>query len=168
MEQTTSRSLVTRRSLIASGLVLAATAAGGRVWCSYRIAPQARVLSQDELNVVSALAEVMFPGEPMPITGLQANVPLEVDRLLDEVFDTVRSTGFRAALKVLQVGTIATWGRPFTKLSADERRQVLEVWSDPDIIPRRVAFDGFSGVLGMVYWQHPVIIDYLGWKVCSP
>jgi len=168
LEQTTNSSLVTRRSLIASGLMLGVAATGGRVWWTFRRAPQARVLSQDELDVVTALSEVLFPGAPMPLSGLQAGVPMEVDRIVAEVFDTLRATGFRAALKVLQLGTVATWGKTFSKLNMDERRQVLTVWADPDIIPRRIALDGFNAVLGMAYWQHPTIIEHLGWKVCSP
>src|SRR5690606_32322752 len=105
-----------------------------------------------------AVAEVFFPGAPFPIDGVAAGVSSGVDRIVGEVLEEAAAAAFRYVLRTLEWGTLASRGRRFTAMSVDERRDVLETWSDPDVVPRRVAMESFKAVLGMAYFAHPEVI----------
>ncbi len=163
------RALVTRRSFVAAGLALGAAVATGAAALRLPLAaPGAVLLSRRELDIVGAVAEVMFPRDPMPLDGLEAQVPVEVDRILAHLMDTARAAAFRYVLRALEVGTLASRGRRFTDLPAPERLEVLEAWSLPGVVPRRLGLDAIKLVLGMAYFRHPAVIAQIGWRTpCS-
>lgn len=112
-----------------------------------------------------ALAEVMFPADPFPIDGVEAEVPEEVDRILSDMLAPLHANGFRALLHMLEWGTAASRGTAFSQLPADVRREVLLTWADPEVFTRRVADDAFRLVLGMAYFQHPKVLAHMGWSL---
>lgn len=156
--------LVTRRSLIATGLALGAAVAAGASLRLEAAAPGAVLLSEQELDIVAAIAEVMFPADPMPVSGIEAQVAREVDHIVPLLMDGPRAAAFRYLLRALEVGTLASRGRRFTRLAAAERVEVLETWSEPDIVPRRVGLDALKLVLGMAYFRHPAVVAHIGWR----
>lgn len=127
-------------------------------------APGALVLTAEEWAVVEAVAEVMFPGAPFPVDGVQAGVARETDRLLHALMDGPRRAAFRYVLRTLEWGTLASRGRRFTALPPAERKEVLETWSSPEVLARRVAGDSLRAVLGMAYFAHPEVIAAMGWR----
>jgi hypothetical protein len=127
-------------------------------------APGARVLSVEEMAVVAALAAAMFPKGAMPIDGVEAGVPAEVDRLVDELLPAPHRVGFRLVLRAIEWGTLASRGARFSQLDVDERRDVLDTWSDPGLLPRRLANDSVKLLLGMAWFRHPAIQQRIGWR----
>jgi hypothetical protein len=159
--------VLTRRRVLIGGV--AAVAAGSGVaglagWGATVPAPGARVLSAVELAVVGGIAEVMFPGAPFPVDGIEAGVPEEVDRILADVLQPVHAAGFRAFVQSLEWGTLASRGKRFSVLSREERADVLERWLSPDIFARRVAADALRIILGMAYFAHPAVLAHMGWR----
>jgi hypothetical protein len=158
---------ITRRRLLVGGAVGAGLAAlgGGVAAVRLRPAPGARMLSAGELAIVEAIAEVVFPGAPhFPLSGVDAGVAPEVDRILADLFHPLHANGFRALLETLEWGTLASRGAAFTALPVETRADVLATWSDPTVFHRRIAQDAFRLVLGMAYFQHPEILAHLGWR----
>ncbi len=156
---------VSRRGLLASGAALLAVGAGGGLSLALGPpAPGALVLSDRELRVVGAAAEAMFPGAPLPLDGIQAAVAARVDEIVADLMDPLRRAAFRYVLRVLEVGTMARRGRPFSALPVHTRQVVLERWSEPEVVPRRVAGDSLRAVLGMAYFSHPDVLASIGWE----
>ncbi|MCA9492080.1 MAG: gluconate 2-dehydrogenase subunit 3 family protein [Myxococcales bacterium] len=158
---------ITRRHVLAGcvGVCGLAIVGGGAVAVVTAPAPGAALLSTRELLIVRALAEVMFPADPFPIDGVEAGVPEEVDRILSDMLAPLHANGFRAILHLLEWGTAASRGTPFSQLSVDLRREVLATWADPEVFTRRVADDAFRLVLGMAYFQHPRVLEHMGWSL---
>lgn len=154
---------VTRRGVLLGGAA-SALAVGAWGWWSLAPAPGARLLSEGELAVVEALALALFPAGPFPVDGVEAGVPQEVDRIVSEVLEPIHASGFRGLLHSLEWGTVASWGRRFSGLSADERLSVLETWSDPSVFVRRVAMESFRVLLGMAYFSDPRVLGHIGWR----
>lgn len=120
------------------------------------------------MGVVTALAEVMFPGAPFPVSGVEAGVEAEVDRIVAEVIAPVQAAAFRYLLRLLEWGTMASRGQRFSALSPPERREVLAVWGQPASLPRRVASDALKAVMGMAYFSNPLVLDHMGYRsTCS-
>jgi len=153
----------TRRGLMVGGLV--AATAGGGLWGLSQGPPRtgARVLTEKEWTVVEAVGDVMFPGIHLP-SAAEAEVAAGVDRVIAEVLDPIHASGFRYVLRTLEWGTLASRGRPFTGLSRRARAEVLETWSGPEVLPRRVAGDALKVILGMAYYGHPAVQAAMGWR----
>lgn len=131
-------------------------------------APFMRVLAAEELEIVTALAEAMFPREPIMVSGLEAGVPEEVDRILWEVLDDTATLGFRGVLRSIEWGSYASRMRRFSRLNVEERREVLDVWASPTILARRVASDALKAVMGMAYFGSPAVQAAIGWRpICG-
>ncbi len=155
--------VVSRRGLLLGGAAASIVVAGGAAW-ELAPAPGMAVLSEDELRVVRALAEVMFPRDPFPIDGIEAGVAEEVDRIVSDVLQPIHANGFRTLLHAVEWGTLASRGQRFSSLPPGERLQVLETWADPTVFARRVAGDSFKVVLGMAYFSHPRVLAHMGWR----
>lgn len=159
-------STFTRRAFLA-GLGATAAAGSGTAWSLSPGLPDhgLRVLTITEHRVVRALADLYFPGIHLPLSGSQAGVPEEVDRILAEVMDPLRASAFRYVLRALEWGTLAGRGQRFTALDAATQHEVLATWSTPAPVPRRVAGDSLKAVLGMAYFAHPDVRAAMGWRL---
>ena len=124
----------------------------------------AQVLTAPEFAVVDAVAEILFPGAPFPLSGIEAGVSSEVDRIIAEVLEPVHAAGFRYVLRTLEWGTLASRGHRFSALSVEDRTDVLSTWKGPDQMARRVAGDGLRVILGMAYFGHPEVLASMGWR----
>lgn len=156
--------LVSRRRILQLSVVagVAASAGAGQVLLAPGVGR--RVLSGGEMDIVRAVAEVMFPAGNFPVDGLTANVAEGVDQLLHEQFPAVHVAGFRAVLRGLEWGTFVSRGAPFSALSSEERSEVLTVWTTPAVLTRRVASDALKVILGMVYFAHPDVLSFIGYR----
>lgn len=126
-----------------------------------------RALNAEELATVAALALVLFPGAPFPLNGVQADVPAQVDAMVADL-PAVHRSGFRLALRALEWGTFASRGQRFSTMAPRDATQVVTAWSDPAVVPRRVAADAVKMVLGTAYFAHPAITAHIGWRAsCS-
>lgn len=154
-----------RRSLLLGGAALAAVASVG---LRAVVLPQARVglslLSDGESQLIEALGEAFFPpGNALGVSAADVDLPALVDALLATELDPQLPTLFRYLLRGLEVGTFAGRGQIFSALSLDERRSVLLNWSDNGVLPRRMAHDAIKSVLGMAFFNAPVVTDRIGW-----
>lgn len=161
--------LITRRRLLQMSLGSAvATAAAGGAAVLKPAAPGRAVLSPEEMRTVVALTEVLFPKEPMGVSGLEAGVPAEVDRLVAEWLDDVRRPAFRYVLRGLEWGTYASRGRRFSALPRDVRSEVLEAWGDARVLPRRLASDSVRVIFAMAYFKQPEVQRAMGYvRLCG-
>ena len=156
--------LVSRRRLLQAGLAFGAASAFGAGLRLDGPAVDARILSPEEMAIVRAVAEAMFPGWPMPLDGVAAGVAEEVDRVVADMMVEPHASGFRYVLRALEWGTLASRGMRFSQLTVEDRTEVLDAWSDPVVLPRRVAHDSLKLILGMAYFNHPVVLDHIGWR----
>jgi hypothetical protein len=155
---------LTRRRVLLGGAAVAVVGGGLLARRATVPAPGAKALSAVELACVGALAEVMFPGAPFPVNGLEAGVPAEVDRIVAELLQPVHAAGFRTLVQSLEWGTLASRGTRFSALPPADRADVLERWLSPDLFPRRIAADALKVVLGMAYFAHPDVLAHMGWR----
>ncbi|MEQ1504357.1 MAG: gluconate 2-dehydrogenase subunit 3 family protein, partial [Myxococcota bacterium] len=153
---------LTRRRVLVGGAALAAGSAV--LFVPGVTAPGARILTIAQLRIVTAIAEVMFPGAPFPVNGIEAGVPAEVDRIVADVLEPLHATAFCTLLQTLEWGTLASRGSKFSSLPAAEREDVLVRWLDPSVFTRRLAAETFRIVLGMAYFANPVVLGHMGWR----
>lgn len=156
---------ISRRSLLIGGAGGLALVAGFWTLSLDGPAPGARLLSAEELRVLEALTEAMFPEGAFPVGGHEADVPRRVDRILAEVLEEPQVTAFRYVLRTLDWGTAASRGARFVDLPVEARREVLQTWQEPDVMARRVAADSLKAILGMAYFSHPAVLGHIGWRV---
>ncbi len=155
--------IISRRALLKGGVAAGsalALAAGIRLPSA---GPGFRTLSEHEGLVVAAVAGTMFPRGAMPVGGLDVDIVGRVDEIVTELA-TIHGAGFRYLLRGLEWGSVTSHGRPFTKLATTEREEVLTLWGEPDIVPRRVASDALKMVLAMAFFSFPEVLDAIGYR----
>jgi hypothetical protein len=158
-------SLVSRRSLLVSGIAAGGLlAAGGGVRWARQPAPGSLLLSGSEQDVVEAAARVLFPPGVFPVSGGDGKTAPEVDRILAEVIDPRAVAPFRTMLGALEWGTLVSRGNRFSRLSAEEATHVLDVWGSENPFPRRVAFDSLQAVIGMAFLRRPEVLEAVDWR----
>lgn len=152
-----------RRLLVLAAVASLAGLAGGAVWLP-RAAPGRLVLGAHEVLLVAALAEVAYPaGNAIGVDWREADVVGGVDRVLADVLSPVSSAGFRHLLHLLDHGAwLAGYGR-FATLPLEERRVVLTALAHLEVLPGSALSDALKAVLGMAYFEHPAVLDRLGW-----
>jgi hypothetical protein len=156
--------LVTRRALIGGGLAAGAALALAGGLRLPAASEGGRVLSLAERDVVAAVSSVMFPGVVMP-RGTDVGVVDEVDRILAEVIPAVHAMGFRYLLRGLEWGPLYSHGDRFSRLDIAQRTEVLQIWADPAVMPRRVASDALKMVMGMAYFRNPAVHEAMGYHM---
>ncbi len=156
--------LVTRRSVLAAGVAVgAAVGTGGLVWLG-RPATGYRVLDPGEIDIVEAIAAVLFPPGVFPVHGGDGGTAPLVDQILAEIVDPMAVAPFRYLLRAIELGTIAARGSSFSALPADEAAEVLDIWSSDDPFPRRMITDGYKAVLGMGFLRRREVLAHIGWR----
>jgi hypothetical protein len=168
--------LITRRQLVATTAACATLAGAGGVLAHLPDpAPGRRLLSEGELLTVAALVEAFFPANtPIGVATIQAASPSdrgvaraaaeELDRMLVEELDAVVAPVFRHLLRGLEFGTVATHGARFSQLEAPVREEVLAEWSDPAVVPRRMAYEVLKTCVGWAWLTSPAVGAAIGWR----
>jgi hypothetical protein len=156
--------LISRRALIRGGLAVgAALGVAGTV----RLPPVASgytTFSWREIEILGAISDAMFPAGPVLISGRDAGVVEEVDRIIGTGFPPLHAMGFRYLLRTLEWGTVATFGTSFSRLSVEDARAVLDSWGDPGLLPRRIASDVLRTVFGMAYFANREVQRAMEWR----
>lgn len=158
--------VLSRRALLASAAALAALG-GAAVAVGPLPSPAAghEVLSDEEIVLVAALGDAMFPpGNPLGVAGASLPLAERVDELLGDTLDPMVAPVFRRVLQALDDGTLVSRGARFAALPLDARREVLAHWDDNDVLPRRAAFDALRLVMGMAYFTRPEVLASIGWR----
>lgn len=156
--------LIDRRTLLKGGLATgAALALVGAVQLP-AAAPGLLALSEREAEIVAAVAEVLFPGAPFPVSGVEAGIVAKVDHIVADSIPEVGATLFRYLLRTLEWGTLAGRGVRFSDLDLAGRHEVLSVWHQPGVLPRKIAWDALRMILAMAYFSHPEVRAHMGWR----
>jgi hypothetical protein len=159
--------MITRRYLLVAGGIVLISTAGLFAWSlTFRpTAPGYSILSEDEIRTVDAIAETLFPGTYFPLNGIEADVSGKVDKILEELMDPARRTGFRYILRAIEYGTIAGQKQRFSFLDTESRIEVLNTWGDPELPARRLSYDSIRAIFGMAYFSHPDVLNAIGWRM---
>jgi hypothetical protein len=121
-------------------------------------------MTHAERTTIAAVAVTWFSGEPFPIAGDHPDVLDAIEAIVADTLAAPQRVAFRGVVRTLQLGTIATRGRTFADLTLEQRRAVLLVWSDPSVLPRRVALDSLRAVVGMAYFRQPSVLAHIGYR----
>ena len=161
----TSTALGSRRRLLLWGLGagVAVSAIGVGTMRGTMAADGLLVLSAEEATVLEAVAMVMFPGTHLALSAREANIIPAADRFVSDLPEA-HVAGFRVLLRGLEWGTLVSRGRRFTRLPAAEQREVFEVWSDPVLLPRRIAADAIKMIISTAYFSNPDVLKAIGWR----
>ena len=158
---------LSRRALLLGGLSVGALGASFGV-STLLPANGCRVLSKQEHEIVQAIAQAMFPKTDDLAGADELDIAGEVDRILADVLDDPAVIGFRAVLRSLEWGSYASRARRFSRLEVRQRREILDVWGSPGVLPRLTAAASLKAVLGMAYFGQDEVRTALGWRaVCG-
>ena len=146
---------------VAAGGVIALGGAG-----AYLGAPVAglQVFTQDEVDIVEAVAAVLFPAGYFSVAGGDGETAPEVDRLLAEMVDPPAVAPFRYLLRALEWGTFVARGQRFTELDEATAKEVVDVWASAKPFPRRLAFTSVQALLGLAFFRRPEVAREIGWR----
>ncbi len=122
------------------------------------------VLSASEVEVVEAVAAVLFPPGMFPVAGGDGETAPEVDRLLKEMVEPGMVAPFRYLLRALEWGTFVARGTRFTQLDLETAGEVVSIWASENPFPRRMAFTSVQAMLGLAFFRRPPVAQAIGWR----
>jgi hypothetical protein len=156
---------VTRRQILAASAAVAvasAAGAGAVAWQWWDRPPGAGYswLSPDEVSIVEAFADALFPpgGEPS-LAGADANLARWFDAVL-EGMPSAKARELKLLLHALNNLARASGGSAFVDLDRADRAALNHRWltsSTPEI---RLAMLGLSTLIGCGYTTHPETAPY--------
>jgi len=116
----------------------------------------------DEDRFLLAAMDALFPPvgdlpDPAEI-GAPAAVRAYLDRLPPSIALQARGLFF-----AVETGTVASHGHAFSRLSREERIDVLTAWATSDRTFRRLMVHALKQTCAMGYWQHPRTWAHLGY-----
>ncbi|HMV66265.1 MAG TPA: gluconate 2-dehydrogenase subunit 3 family protein [Myxococcota bacterium] len=156
--------LVSRRSMLLGSLAAGAAVAVAGVVHLPAPGSGRRILGVAEVMIVAAVADTMFPAGPLGLSGVEAGVVEEVDRIVGDDLPPIHAAGFRYLLRALEWGPLYSHGARFTQLDAAQRIEVLTIWGDPGLLPRRIASDALKMVMAMAYFKNQRVLDAIGYR----
>lgn len=160
--------LITRRRLLLAGMAVGVATCAASLARLGAPAPGYRVLAPREVEIIEAIARVLFPPGVFPVAGGDGGTAARVDQVLAETIDPAGVAPFRYLLRAIEIGTLFSRGVPFADLPPDEAKAVLDVWASEDPLPRRIASDTFKVVLGMAFFRRPEVMARIGWRAGCP
>ena len=139
----------------------------GGGWLVQPRAPHLRHLSLEETEILTAIADTMFPGEQQP-GGMPAASEVGIVTFFDDYLATIdpfARKALRVALHVIDDAAIlADFGaRRFRDRPRAEREEILRAWEQSDWSARRGTFSGVKILISMGYTEHPAVIAAAGW-----
>jgi hypothetical protein len=156
---------LTRRNLLITGVAAGGvTTLGGTVAWLGPPALGLEKLSSAEVDIVEAVAAVLFPPGYFPAAGGDGRTAPEVDRLLTEMVDPSTVKPFRYLLRALEWGTFVSRGVRFTELNPETAKEVVDVWASENPFPRRMAFTSVQALLGLAFFRRPEVAKAIGWR----
>ena len=152
---------LSRRHVLAAGaLVLATGAVAGGVawsWWDQAAAGGLRTLSEDEVTVLDALAEAIFPsgGDPA-IGGREAGCGRYTDVVLSGMAAT-QCNLVRLSIHALDAATLPTHGARFASLDTATATTVVRGWLHSDLPELRGVVQSLYIFLGTAWTTHPAV-----------
>ncbi len=129
---------------------------------------QYRGLGRGEVAFISSAGEAMYPaGGPIPSSGLDADLPGYLERLLAASHLQTRIL-LHLLFFLVEHGTLLfpTPGRGgmrrFSSQDVEHRVAALDGWAESTLFFRRVVFTSLRAVLTMGYFAHPPVVRRLG------
>ena len=158
-----------RKVLVVGGLASLGVPLAGFLWLP-SAADGMNLLSYREMSTLAALGEVFFPeGNAVGIAWQEMDLEREVDRLLSETLSPRLVKPFRYLLRFVEYGTLAQTGKRFSSCSLATRERLIEDWGRPGSKLRHGGMSSLKSVLGMAYFNHPDVLNALGWRsMCAP
>lgn len=140
--------------------MLAAGALGGGTlasWWDQEPSEGLRVLSEEEVEMLDALAEAIFPsgGDPA-IGGREAACGRFTDRVLSGMAPT-QANLVRLSLHALDPLTLPTHGARFHTLPTVTATEVVRSWLSSDLAELRGVVQSFYIFLGTAWTTHPQV-----------
>ena len=152
-------------------IMIAALAGGAlyRVAGHYpRPARRYRALLRGEVAFIASVSDAMFPpGGAIPESGLDADIPRYVDRLILASHPRIRLL-MHLLIFLVEHATLIFPApgrggmRRFSALEADQQVAVLDAWSNSSLFLRRLAFVSLRSILTMGYFNYPPVMRRLG------
>lgn len=126
----------------------------------------AQALSEAEHRIVARLAEAGMPaGKLLPAGG--ADTATAVDRYCREA-PSGTTPALRAALWALELSSVPTRGRPFSKLSIEARTRVLEAWESSHLYPVRSLLRALMTPLKYEHYNRREMFRHVGCSYETP
>ena len=123
-------------------------------------------LTEHEAKIALALAQTALPTwDHLP--GAGPRILDKLARWLGEVPVTVRRS-YKAALWVLEGRTVLSFGRPFSKLTPEQRTAFLEERDMSGFYPERAFFQGLTVPLKWMHFDSPRMATHVGCKYELP
>jgi hypothetical protein len=129
---------------------------------------QYRGLGRGEVALISSAAEAMYPpGGPIPSSGLDADLPDYLERLMAASRLQTRIL-LHLLFFIVEHGTLLfpTPGRGgmarFSSQNVEHRVVALDGWAESTLFIRRLVFTSLRAVLTMGYFAHPPVVRLLG------
>jgi hypothetical protein len=149
-----------RHVLAASGLLLALGAVAGgtaATWWDQDALEGLQVLSEEEVKLLDALAEAIFPsgGDPA-IGGREAGCGRFTDRVLAGMAPN-QANLVRLSLHALDQLTLPTHGARFHTLDTPAATAVVRSWLASDLAELRGVVQSFYIFLGTAWTTHPEV-----------
>ena len=161
-----------RRTLLTWGLAgTSVLAVGGGCLLLYpgvesTAARPLKYLSPKAFSALAALVDCLCPGAP----GLPSGRELLIAEAVDEQLATMDPGVAGELHALLAVMENALPGvlldlrfQPFSTLSPERQREVLEGWKTSQLHLRRMAFKGLSTLVNAAYWGHPQTFGHHGY-----
>jgi len=132
--------------------------------------PQRRFicLVRGEFAFLAAAAEANYPpGGDVEASGLDADIPAYVDRLLNVTHSRTRFQ-MRMLFFLVEHATLLFPApgrggfRRFSSLWPEQRVAVLDAWASSRFWQRRLVFASLRAVLTLGYFAHPAVLRQLG------
>jgi hypothetical protein len=127
-----------------------------------------RTLGRAEVAFISSAAEAMYPpGGMIPSSGLDADLPSYIDRLMMASRPRIRWL-MHLLFTLMEHATLffpapGRGGmRRFSALEAEQRVAVLDGWAESALFVRRVVFTSLRALLTLGYFAHPPVLRTLG------
>ena len=126
-----------------------------------------RKLARGEIAFISSTAEAMFPaGGAIPVSGLEADVPRYLERLMMAANPRTR-LAIHLLIFLVEHATLVFPApgrggmRRFSSLDVDQRMASLDGWEKSSLFARRLVFTSLRALWTMGYFAHPSVVRKL-------
>lgn len=139
----------------------------GGVWWDQASGPELRVLSDEEAEIFSVIADTLFPGEDFP-GGMPSATDAGIVGFFDDYLasiDEMTSKLLRLLLHAIDdVAVFADLGvTRFRFRPREEREDILKAWGRSWFSARRGAYNSLTILIAMGYTEHPDVIAAAGY-----
>jgi hypothetical protein len=139
----------------------------GGVWWDQTPGAKLRVMSDDEADILAAIADTMFPGEDFP-GGMPSATQTGIVEFFDDYLasiDEMTSNLLRVLLHGIDdMAVFADFGATrFRFRPRPEREEILKAWGRSWFSARRGAYVSLTILIAMGYTEHPDVIRSAGY-----